>query len=62
MRSLLTAIRCGGTGDITIRGDGAGVRPGITTAGMLRVIGMRVIGVILIGIITITIRTLHGVV
>lgn len=68
MHSLPIPIACGGTGASTILGDG--VRPGITTVGMVLVIGMVAIGVagliiitIIIGIRDITIiRTLHGVV
>lgn len=68
MHSQRIPTVCGGTGALTILG--AGVRPGITTAGMVRAIGMAAIGVVGLIIIIITIgirdiiiiRTMHGVV
>ena len=66
MHSLPIPTACGGTGASTTLG--VGVRLGITTVGMVRVIGMAAIGVagliiitIIIGIRDITIiRTMHG--
>jgi hypothetical protein len=60
MYSLLIPTACGGTGVSAILGDG--IRLGITTVGMVLVIGMAgILHITTTTIITIIIRTMHGV-